>query len=255
MSAAAPRCDLLGCRFDALTAAETIKQIDAWRIEPDRKTHTIITVNVAILMMMRSDAGLAAAIRNSDIVVADGAPIVWASRWLRASLPERITGVDLTQDLLKSAETLRLRIFLLGATEQRLRELVNMINRNYDNVQIVGFRNGYFDPSESPEIVRCIREARPDILLVGMPAPFKEVWTQEHRAALQVPTVLGVGGAFDVLAGFVPRAPKLLQVVGLEWLWRLAMEPRKLWKRYLTTNSQFISVLAGELAKSRLRRD
>jgi N-acetylglucosaminyldiphosphoundecaprenol N-acetyl-beta-D-mannosaminyltransferase len=254
MSAAAPRRDLLGCGFDALTAAETMKQVDAWRNDPDRKTHTIITVNVAILMMMRSDADLAAAIRKADIVVADGAPIVWASRWLRARLPERITGVDLTQDLLKSAAKPRLRIFLLGATEQRLRKLVNMINENYEGVDIVGFRNGYFDRSESPEIVRHIREAKPDVLLVGMPAPFKEVWCEEHRAALQVPTILGVGGAFDVMAGFVPRAPKLLQHVGLEWLWRLAMEPRKLWKRYLTTNSQFMSALAGELAKSWRRR-
>ena len=85
-----------------------------------------------------------------------------------------------------------------------------------------------------------------------MPAPFKEIWCEEHRAELATPAILGVGGAFDVMAGFVPRAPRLMQEAGLEWAWRLAMEPKKLWKRYLVTNSSFLALLGKTLAAQRL---
>ena len=110
------------------------------------------------------------------------------------------------------------------------------------------------DPEDYADVTRQIRDAKADLLLVGMPAPFKEVWCEEHRTALATPVVLGVGGAFDVMAGYVPRAPVLMQEAGLEWAWRLAMEPRKLWKRYLVTNSAFLALLGKTIAKNRFAR-
>jgi N-acetylglucosaminyldiphosphoundecaprenol N-acetyl-beta-D-mannosaminyltransferase len=89
------------------------------------------------------------------------------------------------------------------------------------------------------------------MLFVGMPSPFKETWCERHRAALDVPVIMGVGGSFDVLAGYVRRAPRLVQSAGLEWSWRLAMEPRKMWKRYLLTNSEYLSLAAGEILRHR----
>jgi N-acetylglucosaminyldiphosphoundecaprenol N-acetyl-beta-D-mannosaminyltransferase len=214
----------------------------------------VVTVNVAILMMMRSNDKLAEAVRGADLIVADGTPLIWVSRWLGTPLPERVSGVDLMQCLLQAGAKHRLRVFLLGTTQQRLDTLIHVIDERYPGTQIVGARNGYFTAGEYPEVVRQIRDSRPDLLLVGMPAPFKEIWCEEQRNSLQVPAVLGVGGAFDVVAGFVSRAPNTIQGIGLEWLWRLIMEPRKLWKRYLITNSQFVGLLAKELLTRRLSK-
>lgn len=254
MIASAQRRDILGCNFHSVTTTDALAHISDWSSHEERRTHTIVTVNVAILMLMRSDKRLAEAVSKADLVVADGAPIVWVSKWLRSRLPERVTGIDLMERMLEEGSRQRLRVFLLGTTEERLRALVRTVQLRYPGVEIAGCRNGYFSAAEHDDIVRQVRESRADVLLVGMPAPFKEIWCEDHRDALQTPAVLGVGGAFDVMAGFVARAPKPLQTVGLEWLWRLAMEPRKLWRRYLTTNSQFIAAVIGELTRNQTRR-
>jgi N-acetylglucosaminyldiphosphoundecaprenol N-acetyl-beta-D-mannosaminyltransferase len=170
---------------------------------------------------------------------------------LGAELPEKVSGVDLMRRLLEAGNERALSIFLLGTTQERLDVLERVIRAKYPNVTIAGTRNGYFKAPDYPDVTKQIRDAKADLLLVGMPAPFKEIWCEEQREALATPAILGVGGAFDVLAGFVPRAPRLMQEAGLEWAWRLAMEPRKLWKRYLVTNSSFIALLGRTLATHR----
>lgn len=245
------RVAIMGCPFDAVTIDDAVDLVFAWRSEPERRTHVIVTVNVAILMMMKENAALTRAIDRADVVVIDGKPLVWTSRWLRSPLPEKVSGVDLMQRLLEVGGERRLSVYLLGTTQERLDALQRVILAKYPKVRIAGARNGYFLPEESAAVARGIREAQADVLLVGMPAPFKEVWCEEHREALGTPAVLGVGGAFDVLAGFIPRAPRFMQEAGLEWAWRLAMEPRKLWKRYLITNTAFLAQLPRALAEQR----
>lgn len=242
------RQDFMNVRIDALSMGSTMDRLLGWCRGEDRRSRIIVTVNVAIMMMMRSDTRLAAAIRSADLVVADGAPIVWASRWLSPGLPERVTGVDLMVETLARGSACGLRVFLLGTTQARLGTLMTEIGRRYPGIVIAGARNGYFDSSQEEDVVREIRESGADILLMGMPAPRKEIWSEMHRHQLDVPVVLGVGGSFDVLAGFVSRAPLAVQRAGLEWLWRLGQEPRKLWKRYLTTNTRFLVLLMGEMA-------
>jgi N-acetylglucosaminyldiphosphoundecaprenol N-acetyl-beta-D-mannosaminyltransferase len=245
------RIELLGCPFDAITENETVELVFEWTDAAERKSHHIITVNVAILMMARDDAKLAHAIDKADLVVVDGKPLVWTSKWLGAPVPEKVSGVDLMRLLLEAGNDRGLSIFLLGTTQERLEVLERVIRAQYPNVVIAGRRNGYFKPADYPAVTKQIRDAKADLLLVGMPAPFKEIWCEEHRDALATPAILGVGGAFDVMAGFVPRAPRLMQEAGLEWAWRLAMEPKKLWKRYLVTNSAFLALLGRTLATKR----
>ena len=249
------RVDILGCKFDVVTERDAVELVFDWKAraatlppEAQRKTHHIITVNVAILMMARSDPKLQNAIARADLVVVDGKPLVWSSRWLGAPVPERVSGVDLMRLLLEEGDRRGLSVYLLGTTQERLDALVHVIRRTYPNVVIAGARNGFFKPPDYPAVIEGIRSARADLLLVGMPAPFKEIWCEEHRTELATPAILGVGGAFDVMAGYVPRAPLLLQEAGLEWAWRLAMEPKKLWKRYLVTNSAFLALLGKTLA-------
>jgi N-acetylglucosaminyldiphosphoundecaprenol N-acetyl-beta-D-mannosaminyltransferase len=246
---------MLGCTFDAITERDALEQVFAWKTEARahlaRKTHHIVTVNVAILMMAKDDAALASAIERADLVVVDGKPLVWSSRWLGVPVPEKVSGVDLMRSLLEEGNQRGLSIYLLGTTQERLDVLEHVIKVSYPNVVVAGTRNGYFKPPDYPAVLEGIKDAKADLLLVGMPAPFKEIWCERHREELATPAVLGVGGAFDVMAGFVPRAPRLLQEAGMEWAWRLAMEPRKLWRRYLVTNSAFLALLGKTLVLRR----
>lgn len=245
------RVAVMGCAFDPITVSNAVDQVFAWRDEPERKTHIFVTVNVSILMAMREDLALTGAIDRADAVVVDGKPLVWASRWVRSPVPEKVSGVDIMQRLLEVGGGRGLSVYLLGTTQERLDALNRIIAARYPDVRVAGSHNGFFGPDKYPEVVRGIREAHADVLLVGMPAPFKEVWCQHYRDELDTPAVIGVGGAFDVLGGIIPCAPRILQEAGLEWAWRLAMEPRKLWKRYLVTNTTFLAHLPRAIAEGR----
>ena len=124
--------------------------------------------------------------------------------------------------------------------------------RDYPGLVVAGHRDGYFKPADHEGIAREVRDSGAHLLFVGMPSPFKETWCERYRATLDVPVVMGVGGAFDVMAGYVRRAPRVFQVLGLEWSWRLLMEPRKMWKRYLLTNSEYLVLAAGEILRRRV---
>jgi N-acetylglucosaminyldiphosphoundecaprenol N-acetyl-beta-D-mannosaminyltransferase len=202
--------------------------------------------------MMRRDAELAAACRAGDLILADGMSVVWTARLAGLGFPERVAGVEMMERLLEAGAPRGLRVFFLGARAEVVKALVDRCARDFPGLVVAGYRDGYFGPADHASVVAGIRESAPHLLFVGMPSPFKETWCERHRAALDVPVIMGVGGAFDVLAGFVRRAPRPLQVLGLEWSWRLLMEPRKMWKRYLVTNSEFVWRAAGEIA--RLRR-
>jgi len=246
------RREVLGTRFDGVTLRSAVEQCLAWCAGP-RAPHVVVTLNAALLCMMRRDPELRAACDRGDMVVADGMSVVWTSRLAGTPLPERVTGVDLMASLLSAASARSLRVYFLGARPGVVSELARRCARDYPGLVVAGARDGYFAPSEHARVVERIREAAPHLLFVGMPSPFKETWCERHRAALDVPVVLGVGGAFDVLAGRVRRAPRRLQSLGLEWSWRLAMEPRRMWKRYLVTNSEYLWLAAGAVVRRRVR--
>jgi N-acetylglucosaminyldiphosphoundecaprenol N-acetyl-beta-D-mannosaminyltransferase len=230
--------------------AAAVEACVAWCRGP-RAPHTVITANAAILCLMRRDPELAEACRRGDLIVADGMSVVWTSRLAGLPFPERVAGVDMMARLLEAASTNGLRVYFLGARPEVVAALALRCGRAYPGLTVAGFRDGYFGPEDHEEVVTRIREAAPHLLFVGMPSPFKETWCERHRAALDVPVIMGVGGSFDVLAGYVRRAPRLVQSAGLEWSWRLAMEPRKMWKRYLVTNSEYLSLAAGEILRHR----
>src|SRR5262249_22127777 len=142
----------------------------------------------------------------------------------------------------------------LGAKCEVVEALVERCLIQYPGLEIAGFRDGYFSPDDHLPIVEAIRSSGAHMLFVGKPTPFKETWCERHRQRLEVPVIIGVGGSFDVLAGFIKRAPRWVQSLGLEWFWRLLMEPRKLWKRYLTTNSEFMWLAGREIVARRLGR-
>lgn len=252
------RIELLGCPFDRLTMESALGQCLEW-CQPPRVSHTVVTMNAALLCAMRRDSKLRQACLRGDLIVADGVPVVWTSRLAGVPLPARVAGVDLMAGLLATGSAQHLRAYFLGARAEVIGTLVRRCRQEHPGLIVAGFRHGYFGADEHARVVAEIRDCVPDLLFVGMPSPFKETWCEEHREALNVPVIMGVGGSFDVLAGYVRRAPRLLQSLALEWSWRLAMEPRRMWRRYLVTNSQYLWLAAGEILRRRVllssRRD
>jgi N-acetylglucosaminyldiphosphoundecaprenol N-acetyl-beta-D-mannosaminyltransferase len=248
----AGRAEFLGLAFDRETMRSAADRCIAW-CEAPRAPHTVITVNASHVCMMRRDAELRTACRAGDMIIADGMSVVWALRMAGLRLPERVAGVDLMARLLGEAGRHALRVYFLGARPEVVSALAVRARVAYPGLVVAGFRDGYFSAAEHASIVEEIRAAEPHMLFVGMPSPFKETWCERHRARLGVPVIMGVGGSFDVLAGYVRRAPAWMQAAGLEWSWRLLMEPRKMWRRYLSTNSEFVWLAGREiLARRRL---
>ena len=247
------RPELLDCPFDPVTMEAAVEECLRWSGDGSRRSRTVITANAAILCMMRRDGELRAACRRGDLILADGMSVVWTSRLAGTPFPERVAGVELMAHLLRAAGRHRLRVYFLGGRPEVVRDLARRAERDHPGLTVAGFHDGYFAAGEHEVLVEEIRRAAPHMLFVGMPSPFKETWCERHRDRLQVPVIMGVGGSFDVLAGYVRRAPRPLQAAGLEWAWRLFMEPRKMWKRYLLTNSEYLWRAAGEVVRRRAR--
>lgn len=244
------RIELVGCGFDRMTMESALARCLEWCAGP-RASHTVVPMNAALLCMMRHDPEFSAACRNGDLLIPDGMPVVWTARLAGVPLPERVPGIDLMSRLLRAGSERGLRAYFLGARPQVLEELLRRCGRDYPGLVLAGSRDGYFGPDQHEAVVAAIREARPHLLFVGMPSPFKEVFVARHREALDVPVIMAVGGSFDVLAGYLTRAPRPLQSIGMEWAWRLAMEPRKMWKRYLLANSEYLWLAGREILRRR----
>jgi exopolysaccharide biosynthesis WecB/TagA/CpsF family protein len=247
------RIELLDCPFDPVTMPEAVDRCLDWCLGP-RVARTVFTANAAVLCMMRRDPELRAACRRADLVLADGMSVVWTSRLAGTPVPERVAGIDLMSRLLEEASACGLSAYFLGARPAVVAELARQCERRYVGLSVAGYHHGYFGPDDHDRVIARVRESGAHILFVGMPSPFKETWCERNRQRLNVPVLMGVGGAFDVLAGYVQRAPPRAQALGLEWLWRLAMEPRKMWRRYLTTNVEYAWRAGGEIRKRRAAR-
>jgi N-acetylglucosaminyldiphosphoundecaprenol N-acetyl-beta-D-mannosaminyltransferase len=211
-----------------------------------------VAINASKLVAMQHDPELRRIIDGCELVSADGQSVVWASRLLGDPLPERVAGIDLMQDLFALAERRGFRVFVLGAQAKVLEQARQRIVAKHPRLQLVGMRDGYFTEAEDAEVAEQVRSARPDILFVAISSPRKEYWLARYGRTIDVPFVMGVGGAIDVVAGITQRAPGPLQRLGLEWAYRLAQEPRRLWRRYAVTNLQFTLLLAGAMVR-RLR--
>ncbi len=241
------RIEICHIPVDVLTMQETIDRIDTaiGRKEP---IHHVV-INAAKVVNAQKDEALKASIVDCDIINADGQAIVWASRFLGKALPERVAGIDLMEALVKLAHQKKYKIFFFGAKEEIVGEVVNKYVAQYGPEIIAGYRNGYFSKEEEPAIARGIASSGADILFVAMGSPKKEIFLNTYKNEIRVPFIMGVGGSFDVVAGFVKRAPAWMQRSGLEWFYRVIQEPGRMWKRYLFGNSKFIYLVFREKIK------
>ncbi|MDX6356674.1 MAG: N-acetylglucosaminyldiphosphoundecaprenol N-acetyl-beta-D-mannosaminyltransferase [Streptomyces sp.] len=241
------RRTLFGVEIDALTMDETVECcLDAVR---GHRQLEIGVVNAAKLVNMRRDPRLGEAVSGCDLVVADGQAVVWASRLLRAPLPERVAGIDLFMRLLAEAEPRELSVYFLGARQDVLDTMMREVAVRFPELRVAGYRNGYFDDADQEAVADAIQDSGAQLLFLGMTSPKKEIFTAAYGKRTGVHVVHGVGGSFDILAGVTRRAPRGFQRLGLEWLYRLLQEPRRLARRYLTTNAAFLLMTARELIR------
>jgi N-acetylglucosaminyldiphosphoundecaprenol N-acetyl-beta-D-mannosaminyltransferase len=245
------RAEFLGARIDLLTLEETVhRAVDAMLT---RKPTHHVALNVAKLVNMRRNDELKRDVNESHIVGVDGMGIVWGARALGIAVPERVSGVDLMERLLEVCSQLEFRPYFLGATQEVLERAFHVALDRWPGLSIAGARNGYFSPGEEERVVEDIRASKPDCLFIAMPTPRKERFLRKHREALNIPFIMGVGGSLDVLAGHVNRAPLKMQRAGLEWLYRVYQEPRRMWWRYANTNAVYAGLLAREWIARRRR--
>lgn len=233
------KANILNCHVDKLTMNETIKLIDESIQSKSKLQHVV--VNAAKLVNMQSDLELHNSVVSCDIINADGQAVVWASKILGDPLPERVAGIDIMENLVELAHQKNYNIFFLGAKEDIVKEVVNKYSKRYSPDIIAGYRNGYFDKAEEREVARQISSSGADILFVAITSPKKENFLRQNSDLLvNVSFTMGVGGSFDVVSGYTKRAPVWMQKVGMEWFYRFAQEPKRMWKRYLRTNSLFV---------------
>ena len=238
---------ILGMPIDAMTMDDVL---DRCRASLATRERTLVgVVNAAKMVRLRDDVHLRDSLLDCDVLLADGQSVVWASRLLRRAVPERVAGVDLFERLLELAARDGRSVYLLGARADVLATLQQRLGERFPALKIVGARDGYFTDAEASTVAADIADSGADMLFLGMTSPKKEIFLGDYGETLGVPVLHGVGGSFDILAGVTKRAPLLWQRLGVEWLYRVLQEPRRLWRRYFTTNVTFIVLVLRELVR------
>lgn len=227
-----PPVALLGVAFDNLTLRETVGRIEEMIVSG--RSHYVVTANVDFLALARRDVELQRILLNAPLVLCDGTPLVWASRLFGNPLPERVAGADVVPELIRLAAAKNYRLFFLGTTEEANTTAITRLRAKFPNLEISHYSPPFrsLPEMDNDEIIGRIRAARPDVLLVAFGCPKAEKWMTRHQHALRVPVLIGVGATIDFLAGRMTRAPLWMQRSGLEWIYRLGQEPRRLCKRY-----------------------
>ncbi len=247
-----PRYDVLGTAISRTTFDEVLSLLETPR---DDRASVVAVCNVHSVMTARRDPTVAAALADADVATPDGMPLVWALNLAGHHQPERVYGPELMRRALE--ERHGLRHFLYGSTAEVLARLRRRVEKNNPDVQIVGTHSPPFGPIDQTmldDATDRILRSEADVVWVGLGMPKQERWMIQMRDRLPRVTLLGVGAAFDFLAGTKPQAPRWMQQAGLEWLFRLATEPRRLWRRYLWNNPAFLGLLAIQVLKSRISR-
>jgi exopolysaccharide biosynthesis polyprenyl glycosylphosphotransferase len=227
-----------GIRVDRVDTAGLLATLE--ELIHDGRTHHLCYVNADGVNRSVLDRRYRQILQEADLVYADGMGVVWASRLFGEPLPERVTLGDFLPTLCALCVEKGYRLFLLGGASGIARRAAERLTGRFPGLDIVGAEDGYFSPAQEPALIERINRARPHLLLVGMGVPKQEKWIWQHRQELRVPVCWGVGALLDYSAGKTPRAPVWLRRVGGEWLFRLLVEPKRLWRRYLLGNAFFV---------------
>jgi N-acetylglucosaminyldiphosphoundecaprenol N-acetyl-beta-D-mannosaminyltransferase len=238
-------------QIDWVDFAGALDAID--RLVRARQGGTVFTPNVDHVVMAEHDERFRAAYANAALSLVDGTPVLWASRLLRTPLPAKISGSDLVMPLMQRAAEHGYRVYFLGGAPGVADLARSKLEAQFPTIRIVGTDSSRIDVSESnhqlDEVSERIRQAEPDLVLVALGAPKQEIWSHLRAEALKPAVLIGVGASLDFVAGIQKRSPRWMSSVGLEWLYRLAQEPRRLAARYLLRDPEFCLILLRQLAQ------
>jgi N-acetylglucosaminyldiphosphoundecaprenol N-acetyl-beta-D-mannosaminyltransferase len=231
---------VLGAPIDAISGPEAVAQISLWGRQ--HQSRVVCICNVHSVVTATQDTGFMEVLKHADMATPDGAPVAWMLRRLGHTRQRRVSGPDLMLDYCAHAAASGEPIFLLGSTGHTLARLQHNLHHRWPALHIAGALSPPFRPLSAQEdeaIVAAINESGACTVWVSLGCPKQEQWMHQHRGRVQA-VMVGVGAAFDFHAGTVSRAPRWMREAGLEWLHRLCSEPRRLWKRYLVTNTAFV---------------
>lgn len=238
---------LFGCDVADLTMEESLNEIE--KIIDNKIPTQHVVINASKVVLMDKDEKIRNIIKNCKMINADGQSIVWASKFMKRPLPERVAGIDLMENLIRLSAEKGYSIYFFGAKEEVVTKVINFYKNKYKNLKVAGYRNGYFTDNDIPEIVSNMKASKADIMFVAFSSPKKEYWLADYMESTGIPFCMGVGGSFDVIAGKTKRAPIWMQKLGLEWFYRFLQEPGRMWKRYLVGNSKFIQLTFREIKR------
>ena len=236
------RIAFLDYTLDDLSMDETVNIID--NAIKNNKQIVREDLNAAKIIWMQQDPDYTTMIQNANIINADGMSIVKAVKFLSGKTIDRITGIDLMEEIITLADRNHYKIFFLGAEKKIVEQTVLHYSNIFSKEIIAGYHDGYFTDEE--QIIDLINQSNANILFIGMSSPKKEKFIHTYKDQLNSDFIMGVGGSFDVIAGKVKRAPIWMQNAGLEWFYRLSQEPGRMWKRYLYSNSIFLWLIFKE---------
>ena len=233
------RLEILGVGIDKLTGQEALQQIGAFIASG--QPHQIVTANAEIIYQASKNEKMRSVINKAQMVTADGSGVVWASRQLGQPLPQRVTGIDLVNGICEQSAKEKWKIYILGSAPGVAATAAVNIRDKFPGCNIIGTHHGYFHAKEEKQILAELEQLQPDVLFVALGAPKQEYWIAEHMEQLQIPVAMGIGGSMDVLSGNVKRAPKWMQKMSLEWLYRLIIQPTR-FKRMLALPKFMLAV-------------
>lgn len=243
---------ILGIPVSQVNYDSALNCITQWVEEPNGKVHSVVAANAHVITETVLNPEFRDAIISADMTVPDGMPLVWASRILGSKIRDRCYGPTLMRKTLEESETKGFTHYFYGSTQDTLAKLAETINKTWPGTTIAGVQSPTFgDFVDEVELanISAINQSGAQILWVAMGCPKQELWMHRYRRHLAVKVVLGVGAAFDFVAGIKPRAPRWMQRIGMEWFFRLCCEPRRLWRRYLIRNPLFVVLLALQLCR------
>lgn len=239
---AIPQIKFLGLRFHKMPQRQAIRTL--FELTQTGKTYRVYFANAHSIEVASRDKAFFSALKRSNLLMADGSGVLLGSRLAGRSLTHNLNGTDLIPALCEAANPQRhLSLYFLGAKPGVAQKAAANLAHRFPGICIAGVHHGYFSKAETPQVLESIREAKPDLLLVAMGTPTQEIWIDNYAHQLPGVVCIAVGGLFDFMAGQVRRAPKLFNTLGIEWIWRLVMEPSRLWKRYTIGNLIYLKVL------------
>jgi N-acetylglucosaminyldiphosphoundecaprenol N-acetyl-beta-D-mannosaminyltransferase len=234
--------------LDSVSLEQALDEID--RLVREKQGGTVFTPNVDHVVLGQHNPRFRAAYAGASLSLVDGTPVLWASRLLGHPLPAKISGSDLVRPLMERAARNGHRVYFLGGDPGVAEQAKAVLERELPALKIVGLDDPRINvDSISEDVLARIRAAKPDLVLVALGAPKQEIFSHEQREALKPAVLLGIGASLDFIAGSRQRAPRWVSSAGLEWLYRLAQEPRRLAARYLLRDPQFLWIVGRQLAK------